>query len=84
MRVATLAAGTAVLEPQAAFLLVTAVILSPVLAIWAFVVLPLAITDQPHRPAHSCGAFTVRERAISLFDALLQLIRGMRTIRLYQ
>jgi subfamily B ATP-binding cassette protein MsbA len=86
MRTATLAAGTAVLESlQAAFLLVTAVILSPVLAIWAFVVLPLAMQPINLIARRTLvRAFAVRERAISLFDALLQLVRGMRTIRLYQ
>ena len=85
MRTATLAAGTGILESlQALFLLITAVILSPVLALWAFLVLPLAM--QPINRIASrtlTQAFTVRERAIILYDTLLQLVRGMRTIRLY-
>ena len=85
MRTAALAAGTAVLESlQAVFLLITAVILSPVLALWAFLVLPLAM--QPiNRIARRTltQAFSVRQRAIILYDTLLQLVRGMRTIRLY-
>jgi subfamily B ATP-binding cassette protein MsbA len=86
MRIATLAAGTAVLESlQAAFLLVTAVLLSPALAIWAFVVLPLAMQPINLIARRTLvRAVTVRERAIRLFDSLLQLVRGMRTIRLYQ
>jgi subfamily B ATP-binding cassette protein MsbA len=86
MRTATLAAGTGILESlQALFLLVTAVILSPVLALWAFLVLPLAM--QPINRIASrtlTQAFAVRERAIVLYDTLLQLVRGMRTIRLYR
>ncbi len=86
MRTATLASGTAILESlQAVFLLVTAVILSPVLAVWAFLLLPLAsfpINSIARRTLTK--AFTVRERAIALYDTLLQLVRGMRTIRLYQ
>jgi subfamily B ATP-binding cassette protein MsbA len=85
MRTATLAAGTGILESlQALFLLITAVILSPVLALWAFLVLPLAM--QPINRIASrtlTQAFAVRERAIVLYDTLLQLVRGMRTIRLY-
>ena len=85
MRTATVAAGTGILESlQALFLLITAIILSPVLALWAFLVLPLAM--QPINRIASrtlTQAFTVRERAIVLYDTLLQLVRGMRTIRLY-
>lgn len=85
MRTAALAAGTAILESlQALFLLITAVILSPTLALWAFLVLPLAM--QPINLIAKrtlTKAFTVRQRAIALYDTLLQLVRGMRTIRLY-
>jgi subfamily B ATP-binding cassette protein MsbA len=85
MRSATLAAGTAILESlQAVFLLVTAVILSPVLALWAFLLLPLAMQPINLIARRTLTqAFTVRQRAISLYDTLLQLVRGMRTIRLY-
>jgi subfamily B ATP-binding cassette protein MsbA len=85
MRTATIAAGTAVLESlQAAFLLITAVILSPVLALWAFLVLPLAMQPINLIARRTLTrAFTVRQRAITLYDTLLQLVRGMRTIRLY-
>ena len=85
MRTATLAAGTAVLESlQAVFLLITAVILSPVLAVWAFLLLPLAMLPINAIARRTLTkAFTVRERAIALYDTLLQLVRGMRTIRLY-
>ena len=85
MRTATLAAGTAVLESlQAVFLLITAVILSPVLALWAFLLLPLAMLPINAIARRTLSkAFTVRERAIALYDTLLQLVRGMRTIRLY-
>lgn len=85
MRSATLAAGTAVLESlQAVFLLITAVILSPVLALWAFLLLPLAMQPINLIARRTLTrAFAVRERAITLYDTLLQLVRGMRTIRLY-
>jgi ABC-type multidrug transport system fused ATPase/permease subunit len=85
MRTATLAAGTAVLESlQAVFLLITAVILSPVLALWAFLVLPLAMQPINLIARRTLTqAFAVRQRAITLYDTLLQLVRGMRTIRLY-
>ena len=85
MRTATLAAGTAVLESlQAVFLLITAVILSPVLAVWAFLLLPLAMLPINAIARRTLTkAFTVRERAIALYYTLLQLVRGMRTIRLY-
>jgi ABC-type multidrug transport system fused ATPase/permease subunit len=85
MRAATLAAGTAVLESlQAMFLVITAFILSPILALWAFLVLPVAMQPINRIAARTLTqAFTVRERAIELYDTLLQLVRGMRTIRLY-
>ena len=85
MRTATVAAGTAVLESlQAAFLLITAVILSPMLAIWAFLVLPLAMQPINLIAGRTLTkAFEVRRRGISLYDTLLQLVRGIRTIRLY-
>jgi subfamily B ATP-binding cassette protein MsbA len=85
MRTASLAAGTGVLESlQAVFLLITAVILSPVLALWAFLLLPLAMQPINLIARRTLTqAFSVRERAITLYDTLLQLVRGMRTIRLY-
>ena len=85
MRAATLAAGTGILESlQAVFLLITAFMLSPMLALWAFLVLPLAMQPINRIAARTLTqAFTVRERAIVLYDTLLQLVRGMRTIRLY-
>ena len=86
MRTAAVAVGTAVLESlQAAFLLITAVILSPVLAMWAFLVLPLAMQPINLIAGRTLTkAFEVRRRAITLYDTLLQLVRGMRTIRLYR
>ena len=85
MRTAAVAVGTAILESlQAAFLLITAVILSPVLALWAFLVLPLAMQPINLIAGRTLTrAFEVRRRAISLYDTLLQLVRGIRTIRLY-
>jgi ABC-type multidrug transport system fused ATPase/permease subunit len=85
LRSVTTAAAALLLEAlQAAGLIAVAVSLSPRLAVWAFVLVPLAavpITIVARRTlAHSFG---VRRKSVVIFDLLLQLLHGIRIIKIY-
>ncbi len=86
MRMAVLAAATIVLESmQALFLILTAVHLSARLALWAFLVVPFAVLPIYLIARRTLArAFGVRRKGVVLFDVLLQLIRGIRIIKVYQ
>jgi subfamily B ATP-binding cassette protein MsbA len=86
LRTVAMALTRIVLEGvQAIGLIAAAVWLSPVLALWAFVVLPLA-TYPIHVIAQRTLArsFGVRRRGAALFDVILQLLQGIRIIKIYQ
>ena len=85
LRSVAMAAASLLLETlQVAGLVAVAVSLSPRLAIWAFVLVPLAavpITIVARRTlAHSFG---VRRKSVVVFDMLLQLLHGIRIIKIY-
>jgi ABC-type multidrug transport system fused ATPase/permease subunit len=70
---------------QAAGLLTAAVWLSPALALWAFVLLPLAAMPIIWLARRTLAtSFGVRRKGVWLFDTLLQLLRGVRVIKVYQ
>ncbi|HUP60090.1 MAG TPA: ABC transporter ATP-binding protein [Thermoanaerobaculia bacterium] len=85
LRSVTMAAAALLLEAmQAAGLIAVAVSLSPRLAVWAFVLVPLAavpITIVARRTL--ARSFGVRRKSIVVFDMLLQLLHGIRIIRIY-
>ena len=85
LRLVTMSAAALLLEGlHAVGLVVVAISLSPRLAIWAFVLVPLAavpITLAARRTvARSWG---VRGKSVAVFDMLLQLLHGIRIITIY-
>lgn len=85
LRSVTMAGAALLLETmQAAGLIAVAVSLSPRLAIWAFVLVPLAavpITIAARRTL--ARSFGVRRKSVAVFDMLLQLLHGIRIIKIY-
>src|SRR4029078_13402850 len=86
LRMVTLAVANLGLEAvQAAGLLVAAIVLSPALALWAFVLLPLAAAPIFFVARRTLAlAFGVRRKGVVLFDVILQLLHGIRLIKIYQ
>ena len=86
LRMVTLAVANLGLEAvQAAGLLVAAIVLSPALALWAFVLLPLAAAPIFFVARRTLAlAFGVRRKGVVLFDVILQLLHGIRIIKIYQ
>ncbi|HSJ64827.1 MAG TPA: ABC transporter ATP-binding protein [Gemmatimonadaceae bacterium] len=86
LRTSAMAAATIVLESvQALFLVAAAIVLSASLAVWAFVLIPLAVLPIYVIARRTlAGAFGVRRKGVVLFDVLLQLLRGLRIIKIYQ
>ena len=86
LRAVILATASVILEAlQAAALIVAAVSLSPTLSFWAFILVPIAafpIYVLARRTLRR--SFGVRRKGVALFDALLQLLHGIRIIRIYQ
>jgi ABC-type multidrug transport system fused ATPase/permease subunit len=86
LRAVVLAAASVILEAlQAAALIVAAISLSPALSLWAFILVPVAafpIYVLARRTLRR--SFGVRRKGVALFDALLQLLHGIRVIRIYQ
>ncbi|MCU1244459.1 MAG: hypothetical protein JWN02_369 [Acidobacteria bacterium] len=85
LRSVTMEASALLLEGlQAAGLIAVAVSLSPRLAVWAFVLVPLAavpITIVARRTL--VQSFGIRRKSIVIFDMLLQLLHGIRIIKIY-
>lgn len=86
LRNASLAAATIVLESvQALCLFAAAVHLSASLALWAFLLVPLSVLPIYLIARRTLTrAFGVRRKGVVLFDILLQLLRGIRIIKVYQ
>lgn len=85
LRSVTISAAALFLEAmQAAGLIAVAVSLSPRLAVWAFVLVPLAavpITVVARRTM--TRSFGIRLKSVVVFDMLLQLLHGIRIIKIY-
>ncbi|HUQ83291.1 MAG TPA: ABC transporter ATP-binding protein [Gemmatimonadaceae bacterium] len=86
LRAIAVAAATMTLDAMNAVgLMAAAAVLSPKLALLAFVLVPVAALPiylvARRTLAHSFG---VRRRGVMLFDMLLQLLRGIRIIKVYQ
>jgi ABC-type multidrug transport system fused ATPase/permease subunit len=86
LRIVTAAHMTLLLEAtQALGLIAVATRLSPSLALWAFLLVPVAaipITIAARRTL--LGSATLRRRNASIFDMLLQLVHGIRIIKIYE
>ena len=85
LRVATLSLGKIVLEaPMAAGLAITAFWLSPWLAFWSLLALPLAVVPLVKIAQRILArSFEVRRSGYVLFDVILELMRGIRIIKAY-
>ena len=69
----------------AAGLVVAAVMLSPYLTLWSLVVMPLAVLPIVIIARRTRErSFAVRRSGYRLFDAILQILQGIRVIKSYQ
>ena len=86
MRMVVLSTARIVLEVfQTAALVAAAVSFSLTLSLWAFLLVPagaLPIYMVARRTL--ARSFGVRQKGVALFDALLQLLHGIRVIKIYQ
>lgn len=86
MRTVVLATASVVLESlQALALIIAAVSLSPSLSLWAFILVPVAALPIYVLARRTLArSFGVRRKGVALFDSLLQLLHGIRVIKIYQ
>ncbi len=86
LRAAAMAAAVAVLDAvQGIALMSAAIYVSPSLALWAFLILPLTMGPlfilARRTLSHARG---VRRQGVALFDVVLQLLAGIRVIKVYR
>jgi ABC-type multidrug transport system fused ATPase/permease subunit len=86
MRMVVLATAGLVLEVlQAIGLMAAAASLSLSLSLWAFFLVPVAALPIYLLARRTLArSFGVRQKGVALFDALLQLLHGIRVIKIYQ
>ena len=86
MRMVVLSTARIVLEVfLATGLLAVAMSFSLALSLWAFILVPLAALPIYILARRTLArSFGVRDKGVALFDALLQLVRGIRVIKMYQ
>lgn len=86
VRSVVLATASVILEVlQAAALIIAAISLSPSLSLWAFILVPVAAFPIYILARRTLArSFGVRRKGVALYDALLQLIHGIRVIKIYQ
>ncbi|HEY8187701.1 MAG TPA: ABC transporter ATP-binding protein, partial [Pyrinomonadaceae bacterium] len=86
MRMVVLSTARIVLEIlQTVGLVAAAVSFSPWLSLWAFFLVPVAALPIYIFARRTLArSFGVREKGVALFDALLQLLHGIRVIKIYQ
>lgn len=86
LRAVAVAAATALLDSlHAIALIAAAAIMSPLLALLAFVLVPLAAFPVYLTARRTLArSFGVRRKGVILFDVLLQLVRAIRIIKVYE
>lgn len=86
LRAAAMAAAVAMLDAmQGAALVGAAIYLSPSLAMWAFLILPLTLGPLFLLARRTLSqARGVRRQGVALFDVLLQLLAGIRVIKVFR
>ena len=86
MRMVVLSTARIVLEVfQTAALVASAVTFSLTLSLWAFFLVPVGALPLYIVARRTLArSFGVREKGVALFDALLQLLHGIRVIKIYQ
>lgn len=85
LRLVTMAAAQLLFESvQAIGLIAVAVSLSPSLAVWAFLLIPVAVVPITIFAKRTLtGSYGVRRRSVVVFDMLLQVLHGIRIIKIY-
>jgi ABC-type multidrug transport system fused ATPase/permease subunit len=85
LRLVTIAGTQLLLEgAQAAALIGVAVRLSPSLAVWAFLLIPVAAVPIAMLARRTLArSFGIRKKSVIVFDMLLQLLHGIRIIKIY-
>jgi ABC-type multidrug transport system fused ATPase/permease subunit len=86
VRMIVLSAANMVLEAlQALGLMVAAISLSRILAFWAFLLVPLAVLPIAVVARKTLlRSMGVRQKSVGIFDLLLQLLQGIRIIKIYE
>jgi ABC-type multidrug transport system fused ATPase/permease subunit len=86
VRMIVLSAANMLLEVlQAIGLMVAAISLSPTLAFWAFLLVPLAVFPIAIVARQTLlRSFGVRRKSVGIFDMLLQVLQGIRIIKIYE
>ena len=86
MRMVVLSTARIILEVlQTIGLVAAAVSFSVTLSIWAFILVPVgALPIYILARRTLARSFGVREKGVALFDSLLQLLHGIRVIKIYQ
>lgn len=86
MRMVVLSTARIVLEVlQTVGLIAAAVSFSITLSLWAFILVPVAALPIYILARRTLArSFGVRSKGVALFDALLQLLHGIRVIKIYQ
>ncbi|HEU4886683.1 MAG TPA: ABC transporter ATP-binding protein [Thermoanaerobaculia bacterium] len=66
-------------------LVIAAILLSPRLAFWAFLLIPLAVWPIAVLARRTVvRSYGVRRKSVAVFDMLLQLLHGIRIIKIYE
>jgi ABC-type multidrug transport system fused ATPase/permease subunit len=86
VRMVVMAGAHMVLEVlQTLGLMIAAISLSPSLALWAFLLVPLAVAPIAFVARQTVArSFGVRRRSVAIFDMLLQVLHGIRIIKIYE
>ncbi len=86
VRMVVLSAANMVLDAlQAVALMLAAISLSARLAFWAFLLVPLAVLPILVVARKTMvRSFGVRRKSVAVFDMLLQLLHGIRIIKIYE
>ena len=86
VRSVVVSAANMVLEAlQTIALVVAAIALSPILAFWAFLLIPVAVWPiAVYARKTLLASHGVRRKNVAIFDMLLQLLHGIRIIKIYE
>ncbi len=78
-------AGVVLEALQATALIIAAISLSPSLSLFAFILVPVAAFPIYVLARRTLArSYGVRQKGVALYDAILQLIHGIRVIKVYQ
>ena len=78
-------AGVVLESLQATALVIAAITLSPSLSLFAFILVPVAAFPIYVLARRTLArSYGVRQKGVALYDAILQLIHGIRVIKVYQ